>query len=206
MLVALLKKQIMTLKLQKLKINLIIIVMINILIRQFNKLAVDVFNARIAQANLITKTDFDDKLSNLNRKLTSNKTKSNFWKWIKKAENIWFELFYFEEDGAQNYLVFQLISIYFKINGKYILLWKSKGLSDETIKLYATSDNSLTPLIDYYGTRIRLKFNRSYLKQPNKLTYDYGHKGNVYFVYELGASSSNDSDSTLKIVYLVQLL
>ena len=113
---------------------------------------------------------------------------------------------YFEEDGAQNYLVFQLISIYFKINGKYILLWKSKGLSDETIKLYAASDNSLTPLIDYYGTRIRLKFNKSYLKQPNKLTYDYGHKGNVYFVYELGASSSNDSDPTLKIVYLVQLL
>ena len=27
----------------------------------FNKLAVDVFNARIAQANLITKTDFDAK-------------------------------------------------------------------------------------------------------------------------------------------------
>ena len=42
---------------------------------EFNKLAVDVFNARIAQANLITKTDFDDKLSNLNRKITSNKTK-----------------------------------------------------------------------------------------------------------------------------------
>ena len=33
---------------------------------EFNKLAVDVFNARIAQANLITKTDFDAKLSSLN--------------------------------------------------------------------------------------------------------------------------------------------
>ena len=29
---------------------------------EFNKLAADVFNARIAQANLITKTDFDAKL------------------------------------------------------------------------------------------------------------------------------------------------
>ena len=38
--------------------------------QEFNKLAADVFNARIAQANLITKTDFDDKLSNLNRKIT----------------------------------------------------------------------------------------------------------------------------------------
>ena len=42
--------------------------MINILI-EFNKLAADVFNARLSQANLVTKTDFDDKLSNLNRKI-----------------------------------------------------------------------------------------------------------------------------------------
>ena len=36
-------------------------------------MAPSVFNARLAQANLITKTDFDSKLSNLNRKITSNK-------------------------------------------------------------------------------------------------------------------------------------
>ena len=35
----------------------------------------DVFNSRIAQANLITKIDFDAKLSKLNREITSNKTK-----------------------------------------------------------------------------------------------------------------------------------
>ena len=40
---------------------------------EFNKLAADVLNARLAQANLITKTDFDEKLSNLNRKITQNK-------------------------------------------------------------------------------------------------------------------------------------
>ena len=43
--------------------------------QEFNKLAADVFNARIAQANLINKTDFDAKLLNLNRKITSNKSK-----------------------------------------------------------------------------------------------------------------------------------
>ena len=42
---------------------------------EFNKLSTDVFNARLAQANLITKTDFDAKLSSLNRKITQNKTK-----------------------------------------------------------------------------------------------------------------------------------
>ena len=43
--------------------------------QEFNKLAVDVFNARLVQAKSITKTEFDSKLSNLNRKITSNKSK-----------------------------------------------------------------------------------------------------------------------------------
>ena len=36
---------------------------------EFNTLAASVFNARLSQANLITKTDFDAKLSSLNRRL-----------------------------------------------------------------------------------------------------------------------------------------
>ena len=36
---------------------------------EFNRLAADVFNARLAQAHLITKTDFDAKLSILTEKL-----------------------------------------------------------------------------------------------------------------------------------------
>ena len=42
---------------------------------EFNKLTAENFTARLAQANWITKTDFDAKLSSLNRKITSNKTK-----------------------------------------------------------------------------------------------------------------------------------
>ena len=103
------------------------------------------------------------------------------------------------EDGTQNYLVFQPIVRYFKITNKiYILPWKSKGLSDETITPYATFDNSLTPLIDHFDSKVRVKFNKGCLKQSNKLTYDYGSRVNIYIVYELGASSSNDSDPTLK--------
>ena len=33
------------------------------------------FNASFVQANLVTKTDFDNKFSSLNRKIVSNKTK-----------------------------------------------------------------------------------------------------------------------------------
>ena len=42
---------------------------------EFNKLTAENFAARLAQANLITKIDFDAKLLSLNRKITSNKTK-----------------------------------------------------------------------------------------------------------------------------------
>ena len=44
--------------------------------------------------------------------------------------------------------------------------WKSKGLFDESIKPPTTSDNSLSPLIDYLGDKIRLKFNWGCLKHP----------------------------------------
>ena len=46
-----------------------------ITIPEFNTLAASVFNARLAQANLIAKTDVDAKLSSLNRKITANKSK-----------------------------------------------------------------------------------------------------------------------------------
>ena len=39
---------------------------------EFNTLAA-VFNTRLTQANLITKTNFDAKLSRFNRKITPNK-------------------------------------------------------------------------------------------------------------------------------------
>ena len=58
---------------------------------------------------------------------------------FKKLENFDSDYFigksHFEEDGTQNYLVFQPIVRYFKIlpNTNYVLSWKSKGLSTQTI-------------------------------------------------------------------------
>ena len=81
---------------------------------EFNKLTADVFNARLAQANLITKTDFDAKLSSLNRKITQNKSKhllvENELNKLKTFDSSYFiGKSHFEEDGVQNYLVFQPI-------------------------------------------------------------------------------------------------
>ena len=55
---------------------------------------------------------------------------------------------------------------YFKIitNTDYISSLKSKGLSNESFKPPTTSDNSLTPSLDYYGDKIRVKFTKSCLK------------------------------------------
>ena len=80
--------------------------MINILLLQ------NVFNARLAIANLVTKTDFDAKLSTFNRKITENKTKhllvQNELNKLKTFDlNYFIGKDHFEEDGTQNYLVFQ---------------------------------------------------------------------------------------------------
>ena len=104
-----------------------------------------------------------------------------------------------DSDGTEYYLVFQPISRYLKViaNTKSISKWKSKGLSDENIKSPSISDNRFSPLIDYLHTKISLKFNGSCLKQI-KMSYTHGAIVNIYIVYELGASGSNDSDPTLK--------
>ena len=106
---------------------------------------------------------------------------------------------HFEEDGTQNYLVFQPMYRYFKMitNTDYISSWKSKGLSAESIKPPTTSDNSLTPVLNYYGTKTRVKFTGSCLQQP-KLSYTHGTIVNIYIVYELSASSSYTGNPTLK--------
>ena len=63
-------------------------------------------------------------------------------------------------DGFQVCLIFQPVYKYIKIitNTRYISEWKSIGLPDESIKPFPTFGNNLTPLIDYYGYYIRLKF------------------------------------------------
>ena len=74
---------------------------------------------------------------------------------------------HFEEDGSQNYLVFQPTNKYVKViaNTDYVPSWKSKGLSVGVIKPPTTSDNSLTQAVSYYGTKTRIKVTGSCLKQ-----------------------------------------
>ena len=56
---------------------------------------------------------------------------------------------------------------YFKVttNTYYISLWKFKVSFSESIKPPTKSDNSITPALSYYGTKIRVKFTGSCLKK-----------------------------------------
>ena len=91
---------------------------------------------------------------------------------------------------------------YFKLSSvagaaDYVLLWQSKGLSNGSIKPPTTSDNSLTPELNFYGTKTKIKFTRSCLKESSHI---FTHKKvvNTYIVYELAASSSPYSYPTIK--------
>ena len=66
---------------------------------------------------------------------------------------------------------------YFKIiagvgNGSYIYYWQSKGLSDERINSITASNYSVTPFLDYYGTKTRVEFSGSCLKQ-DQVTFNH---------------------------------
>ena len=109
--------------------------MIYITIPEFNKLAANVFNARLAQTNLVIRTDFDVKLSSLNRTITSNKTKHllsvNELSYFRSKN-------YFDEAGMQSYYIFQPVGRYLttahRNNINYILSWHSRGLNDIKIE------------------------------------------------------------------------
>ena len=76
--------------------------------QEFNKLTTENFNARLAHVNLITKTDFDAKLQSLLKNITSIKTKHPLVEnKLKKLKSFDKGKDHFEEDGTQNYLIFQ---------------------------------------------------------------------------------------------------
>ena len=146
--------------------------------------------------------EFDAKLSSINRKITSNKTKhllvENELNKLKTFDLSYFiGKSHFDEDGTQNYFVFQPLNKYFIsiTNTLSILSWQSKGLSTENIDPPTTS---LSPSINYVGNKIRVKCTGSCLKQSNKLTFTHKNIVNIYIFYELGTSTSNDNDPTLK--------
>ena len=174
---------------------------------KFNNLAARVFTARLAQADLVTKTDFDTKLQDISKRITSNKTKhllvENELKKLQKFDSSYFRgKSHFDEDGTQNYLVFQPMYRYLKRiavvgSGSYIYFWKSKGLPDERINSITTSTYSLTPELSHYGAKTRVELNGSCLKQ-DKAADSHVTIVNIYIVCEISKNYNISSYPTLK--------
>ena len=55
---------------------------------------------------------------------------------------------------------------------------------DESIKPPSTPNKMLNPLVNYVGTKARVKFNEDCLRQE-KITFDHGKIVNIYIVYEI---------------------
>ena len=146
-------------------------------------------------------------IQSLSKGITSNKTKhllvENELKEQQKFDSCYFRgESHFGEDGAQNYLVLHPMYRYFKRiavvgSGNYIDFWKSKGLSDERINSITASNYSITPELSHYGTKTRVQFSGSCLKQ-DKATHNHGKIVNIYTVYEISKNYNISSYPTLE--------
>ena len=68
-------------------------------------------------------------------------------------------------------------------------------MSNESITPFPVPNNFLTHSLNYLGTKVRLKFSGSCLKQ-DKVTYTHGKIVNIYIVYEI-----NKKDNTIIILH-----
>ena len=84
---------------------------------------------------------------------------------------------HFDEDSAQNYLVFQPILEYSTLKSNWITKWKSKGLSNESLEVVSKANNT-------FGDKVRLRFTGNALQQK-AFTYSHKKVTNLYVVYEI---------------------
>ena len=70
-------------------------------------------------------------------------------------------------------------------------------MSDERLNSNTPSNYKITPELRYYGTKTRVEFNGSCLKQ-DKVTYNHGKIVNIYIVYEIRKNYSISTYPTLE--------
>ena len=135
--------------------------------QEFNKLTAENVAARLKWANLVSKTDFENKLINFNRKVTSNKTK--YLKVQKKLNSlrtidynfVLGRIYFISGEGSQNTFVYQPTLDMFELKKDrgtdHILSWKSKEVYNSKLKpLYTAFLHS----IKLSGYRMGIKFDK----------------------------------------------
>ena len=82
-------------------------------------------------------------------------------------------------------------------SGNYIYFWKSKGLSGKRLDSITASNHKIIPELSFYGTKTRVEFNGSCLKQ-DRVTYNHGKMVNICIVYEISKNYNISSYPTLE--------
>ena len=78
-----------------------------------------------------------------------------------------------------------------------IYIWKSKGLPHEKINSIATSNYYITPELSHFGTKARVKFTGSCLRQ-DQATYTHETMVNIYIGYEISKNYNISCYPTLE--------
>ena len=131
----------------------------------------------------MSKTDFDNKLTSFNKRITSSKTKllevqENLNSLIAKYYNFFLGGIYFtSDDGSQNMFVYQptfnMLELKIDKDTEYVISWKSKGMyNSKLIALHGT----FLPNVKYFRNKIGIQFNstplvieqKNYIKRKSK--------------------------------------
>ena len=163
---------------------------------EFNNLAAGVFDARLKQANLVTRTEFDTRLTSLNEKNNANKSKhllvENEFKKLKISDSSCSQV-----KVILKKMLCKLIQYFSQSENILNEFLESKRLSNERINSVNKSYHSINPNLSYYGTKIKKEFNGSCLKQ-DKIAYNHEKVVNNYIVYAVSKNFNICSYPTLE--------
>ena len=175
--------------------------------REFNAMTANVFNAKLALANLIKLTEFDANFKKISDRLTSNKNKHLLVEnELKKLKT--FDLSYFRgkncfggNHGTQNLLVFQEKEKYFKdeYNSKRysIRTWKSKGLSEQSLSIsdVVGTINNIKISKPIRPAYVIFNHKRSYFEQKKEDVINSGSIVNIYIVYSVSLKTISSNNA-----------
>ena len=166
---------------------------------EFNKLTAESFAARLKQADLVNKTDFDNKLTTFNRRITWKKTKhlkveKKLNSPITRDYNFFLGRIYFtSNDRSQNTCVsqptFDALETKKDKCTDYILSWKSNGVFNSKLKPLYTFVQCIK--ISEYRFRIRFDKHLLALEPNNYLTKIV----NACIVNDLDSSPRNPTNN-----------
>ena len=160
-------------------------------------------------SSLVEKTNLSAELKKISDRITSSKSRhlqiENEQKKLQKIDAAYFRgKNYFDgNDGAQNSLVFQVGENFFKnnsgSNSSKIELWKSKGLSSQSLSLSGTvgTANNIKMSKPIRPAYVISNHKESFFEQKKENIMKSGSMVNIYIVYSLSQKTIN-SDNVLK--------